>query len=401
MRGRRLVVRFVVLSVLTATVVSAQMPDPKQMSGIPRPDGELPVGTITVRLIRGGFTNPLPGQTVELTAAGTAAKTAKSDASGRAQFSGLTPGTRVKASTTIDGQRIESQEFEVPSAAGIRLMLVATDRQAAKAPEEGRGGSGASAVPGTVALGQESRFVVEVGDDGLNVFNILQIVNTGQAPVQTSAPLLFDLPPDATGAGLLEGSSKSAVAEKGRINVSGPFPPGNTIVQFAYTLPFGRNSMTIRQKLPVQMPQFTILVQKVGNMRLSSPQMREQREMTAEGQAYIVGKGPAVNAGETIAITLTGLPHEANWPRYLALTLAVAILAAGAIAARRRGAAPDTTARRRKLHKDRDRLFAQLTALEDDRRQGRIDEERYADRRREMLASLEDVYAQLDEGAAA
>src|SRR5207253_1709740 len=172
-------------------VVSAQMPDPKQMSGMPLPVSDLPVGTVTVRLIRGQLTNPLPGQTVELASSGMTPKTAKSDESGRAQFTGLTPGTRVKASTTVDGETIES--------------------------------------------------------------------------------LVFELPADATGAGVLEGSAKNAVAEKGRITITGPFQPGDAVVQFAYTVPFGGDTITIRQKLPVQMTQFTILAQKVGNMQLSSP----------------------------------------------------------------------------------------------------------------------------------
>lgn len=393
---------WLVVALLTAGIASgAQMPDPKRMSGMPLPVSDLPVGTVTVRLIRGQLTNPLPGETVELRGSGMTPKTAKSDESGRAQFAGLTPGTRVKASTTINGERIESQEFDVPPAGGIRLMLVATGRETETRAEEDRTLAQSSAVPGTVVLGQESRFVIEVGDDGLNVFNILQIVNSGSTPVQTSAPLVFELPEDATGAGLMEGSTKNAVAEKGRIKVTGPFQPGNTVVQFAYTLPVSGGTMTVCQKLPAQMTQFTILAQKVGNMQLSSPQMREHREMSAEGQAYLLGRGPAVNAGETIAITLTGLPHEPTWPRYLALTLAVAILAAGAIAARSRGPAPDTASRRRKLHADRDRLLGQLAGLEDERRQGAIDEHRYAARRRDLLASLEGVYAQLDEGAAA
>jgi hypothetical protein len=338
---------------------------------------------------------------VELAGPGMSPRTAKSDESGRAQFTGLTPGTRVKASTTISGERIESQEFEVPSAGGIRLMLVATDTAAGKPTEGGAGIPPSAVVPGSVVLGPESRFVIEVGDDGLNVFNILQITNGARTPVQTKAPLMFELPADATGAGLLEGSAKNAVAEKGRIAVTGPFPPGNTVVQFAYTIPFGGDTMTIHQKLPVQMTQFTILAQKVGNMQLSSPQMEQHREMTAEGQAYILGRGPAVRAGDTVAMTLTGLPHEATWPRYLALTLAIAILAAGAFAARGREPAPDTSSRRRKLHADRDRLLGQLAALEDERRQGTIDEQRYAARRSDLIASLEGVYAQLDEGAAA
>jgi hypothetical protein len=398
---KRCALWLIVALFLSGAVPAAQMPDPKQMSGMPLPVSDIPVGTVTVRLIRGQLTNPLPGETVELAGPGMSPRTAKSDESGRAQFTGLTPGTRVKASTTISGERIESQEFEVPSAGGIRLMLVATDTAAGKPTEGGAGIPPSAVVPGSVVLGPESRFVIEVGDDGLNVFNILQITNGARTPVQTKAPLMFELPADATGAGLLEGSAKNAVAEKGRIAVTGPFPPGNTVVQFAYTIPFGGDTMTIHQKLPVQMTQFTILAQKVGNMQLSSPQMEQHREMTAEGQAYILGRGPAVRAGDTVAMTLTGLPHEATWPRYLALTLAIAILAAGAFAARGREPAPDTSSRRRKLHADRDRLLGQLAALEDERRQGTIDEQRYAARRSDLIASLEGVYAQLDEGAAA
>ena len=386
---------------LVAAVASAQMPDVRQMSGMPLPVGDVPVGTVTVRVIRGQLTNPLVGESVELSGPGTAVKTAKTDQSGRAQFSGLTPGTRVKATATINGEKLESQEFDVPAQGGIRLMLVAADPDAAKRDAEDRKAAQAAAVPGSVVLGQESRFVIEVGDDGLNVFNILQIVNSARTPVQTSSPLVITLPPDARGAGMLEGSAPNAVAGKGSITVNGPFRPGNTVVQFAYSLPFGADTMTIRQTMPAPMTQVTIVAQKVGNMHMSSPQVTQHREMAAEGQAYILGQGPALKAGDTIAITLTGLPHEARWPRYLALALVVAILLGGAFLARGKGAGTDDDARRRKLHAERDRLMGQLAALEEQHRQHAIDEERYASRRNELLASLERVYEQLDEGVAA
>jgi hypothetical protein len=47
-----------------------QMPDPKKISGVPLPVPDVPVGTITVRVVRGQISNILPGQTVELTGAG-------------------------------------------------------------------------------------------------------------------------------------------------------------------------------------------------------------------------------------------------------------------------------------------------------------------------------------------
>ncbi len=386
---------------LVAAVAFAQMPDVRQMSGMPLPVGDVPVGTVTVRVIRGQLTNPLVGESVELSGPGTAAKTAKTDQSGRAQFSGLAPGTRVKAAATINGEKLESQEFDVPAQGGIRLMLVATDPDAAKRDAEDHKAAQAAAVPGSVVLGQESRLVIEVGDDGLNVFNILQIVNGARTPVQTSSPLVITLPPDARGAGMLEGSAPNAVAGKGTITVNGPFRPGNTVVQFAYSLPFGADTMTIRQSMPAPMTQVTIVAQKVGNMHMSSPQVTQHRETAAEGQAYVLGQGPALKAGDTITITLTGLPHEARWPRYLALALVVGILLGGAVLARGKGAGTDDEARRRKLHAERDRLMGQLAALEEQHRQHAIDEDRYASRRHELLASLERVYEQLDEGVAA
>src|SRR6516225_3060435 len=103
-----------------------QMPDPKQMSGMPLPVPDLPVGTATARVIRGQLTNPLEGQTVELTGAGETKK-ATTDAAGRATFTSLTPGSHVKMSVTVGAETIDSREFDVPSQGGIRVMLVATD----------------------------------------------------------------------------------------------------------------------------------------------------------------------------------------------------------------------------------------------------------------------------------
>ena len=176
------------------------MPDPKQMSGRPLPVGDLPVGTVTVRVVRGSMTNVVANQAVELTGAG-APLTATTNAQGRAEFPGLRPGLTVQATTTVDGERLQSQQFTVPTSGGIRVALVATDPAS-------KGGAGGGAPPqaqtGTVSLGDQSRFVVEMGaDEALNVFYILEVVNPGAAPVQPPQPLVFELPPDARGAGTL------------------------------------------------------------------------------------------------------------------------------------------------------------------------------------------------------
>ncbi len=390
-----------VLAVMLAFAgsASAQMPDVTQMSGMPLPVSDAAPGTVTVRVIRGALTDVIPNQPVDLIG-GSAPVTVKTNDAGRAEFIGLTPGTRVRAVTVVGGERLESQEFDVPRTGGIRLLLVATDPDAAKQALENQKLAQAPAQPGTVILGGESRFVFEIGEDGLNVFNILQIVNTQKTPVQ-SAPLVFELPDAAEHASVLEGSSPQAVAAGTRVTVTGPFAPGATTVQFAYTLEIRGSEMTVRQTLPAAMPQLTVLAQRLGEMHVTSEQFATHRDMSAEGQSYILGQGPALKAGDTITLSFTGLPASPTWPRNLALGLAVLILAAGGwMAARPRREGVDTAARAKQLQAKRERLFAQLAELEKQRDAATTDKERYAQRRRELIAALEKIYAELDAQAA-
>ena len=106
----------------------AQMPDPKQMSGRPLPVADLPVGTVTVRVVRGSMANVIPDQPVELSGP-PSVLTAKTNEQGRAEFPGLRPGTTVRATTTVNGERLQSQPFTVPASGGIRVALVATDAE--------------------------------------------------------------------------------------------------------------------------------------------------------------------------------------------------------------------------------------------------------------------------------
>jgi hypothetical protein len=382
------------------TATAPQMPDARQMSGVPLPVGDLAAGTVTVRVVRGAMTNAIAGQVVELNG-GSPPFSATTNGAGRAEFSGLTPGTRVKASAIVDGEKLESQEFTVPAQGGIRVALVATDPAAAKRAPQGQA-SQAPAQAGSVVLGDRSRFVIEMGDEALNVFALLDIVNGAAAPVQPSNPVVFDLPEAALGAGILEGSSPQAVVAGKQVRVSGPFAPGSTVVQFGYSLATAGSSLTIDQRLPIGLAQLSVMVQKVGPMELHSPQIAEHQDMPVQGETFIVAKGPAIAAGETVSLTLNGLPHHAVWPRNLALTLAVLILGAGVWASTRAGKpAAVEKERRRRLEARRDKLFAELTAIEDQHRRQAIDPERYARRRAELTASLERVYAEIDGEAAA
>jgi hypothetical protein len=135
----------------------AGMPDPRQMSGIPRPDPQLESGTITVRVLRGGFDRPAAEHPVSLTVRGpdgtTQTREAKTDeVKGRAVFDGLgafVGGTAV-AAVELDGEKLESQTIQLLPDAGTAVMLVAgAGPAAATAPAHGQPGGPAVPMPGT------------------------------------------------------------------------------------------------------------------------------------------------------------------------------------------------------------------------------------------------------------
>ncbi|HEY7502206.1 MAG TPA: hypothetical protein VH740_27045 [Vicinamibacterales bacterium] len=396
-----LVAALLIAAAAPSTARAQQMPDPRTIAGVPLPVGDVANGTVVVRVIRGSLSNNIPDQKVDLLGADRTTQSVTTDATGRAQFTGLKAGLRVTAVTSVGGERLQSQEFAVPATGGVRLLLVATDPDQQKQAERDRELAAGPAQPGSVALGGESRFVFEMGDGSLSVFNLFHVLNTARTPVQTTQPIVFDLPRGATGAAMLQDSSPQAELEKTRVVVKGPIAPGTTVVQFAYSMPYSSDTLRIEQKVPAPLGRVIVLAQKVGDMRLSSPKLSEQREMTAEGQAYIVAQGPAVGAGDTIAFDFSNLPHAPLWPRNVALALAVAVLAVGAwAAAARRGAEPSGDRRRNQLETKRGQLFAELTAVERQHREGRIDPQRYAARRAELVAALERVYAEIDRQAA-
>jgi hypothetical protein len=102
-----------------------------------------------------------------------------------------------------------------------------------------------------------------------------------------------------------------------------------------------------------------------------------------------------------VEFAFTGLPHTSIWPRNLALSLAVLILLGGAFYSVGRLPQAAGGAERKRLEARREKLFTELTALEASHRAGRVDSAHYTARRQELIASLERVYAGLDEEAAA
>ena len=317
----------ILAAVVAAPAAAQQMPNPKEISGVPLPAADVPAGSVSVRVVRGAFTNNVTSHPVELTIDGK--KTTKTtDDQGRVLVSGLKPGTTLRAATVVDGERIESQEITI-GASGFRVVLVGADPEAEKRAAEDKALAEGPAVKGTVVFGPESRVIAELADDRLNIFYVLDVLNTARTPIDTGGPLVIDLPHDARSASLMQGSSFQATLTAGRITVTGPFSPGTTSVQVGYELPYDGPVAHVEQVWPAPLEQVTVLVAQTGGLDLQSPQITNKQAGSDQGQNLLLGSGPPLPAGRPLAIDISGLPYHATWPRNVALLLSACVLSAG------------------------------------------------------------------------
>jgi hypothetical protein len=303
------------------------MPNPKEISGVPLPASDLPAGTITVRVVRGGFDKNIADQPVQFVVNGKA-QTVKTDAQGRAEITGLKTGDTVKATTTVDKETMSSQDITVGTT-GIRVVLVATDPDAAARQSEDQKLAAGPAVRGTVVLGPNTRIVVEPGDEVVTVFYVLDIVNSARTPVDLGGPLQLTLPTGARGAGVMQGSSPQGKVIGAHLTVVGPFKPGSTEVQLAFEMPTGGATKTIAQAWPVAVPEATVVLERGPGEDLVSPQLTERRESVNNGQALVFARATALGPGSTLSFDVTGLRHHPRGPRYLALSLAIGFVLVG------------------------------------------------------------------------
>jgi hypothetical protein len=385
----------VIAAGITPAAAQVAMPDASQMSGVPLPAGELPVGTLSVRVVRERMGNNIPGQSVSVTANGQT-RSGTTDAQGRAQFSGFKPGDVVVATTTVDGEILASQEITLPSRGGIRVALVA-GAKAAAAREAATAEAAAKEPPrqGIVVIGGESRIIFEFQSDVLTAFYILEIVNNARTPIDTGAPLDFSLPPGAAQPSLMEGSTKQATVRGETVRVTGPFAPGVTNVQIGFSLPDHGSSYTLRQRWPAAFERPFIAVEKIGDMQMRSPQLPRVENFSAEGgKVFVLGTGGRLAAGDELVAELTNLPAHDMTPRWTAVGLAALIVAVGLYVA----FSPSGKPARAVLEDERARLMRELVAMEERRRGGKP-RPKDVERRPLVMAELERVLAALDDEA--
>jgi hypothetical protein len=373
------------------------MPDPSLINGKALPAGDLQTGTITVRVVRESIGNNIIGQQVSMTV-GDTTKTAVTDEQGRAEFKGLPAGGKGRAEAIVNGEKLASDPFVVPTSGGLRLILVADLAKAAarRAKEESQAAA-APPVRGTVVLGGNSRMIFEYPDDLMRVYYMLEIVNNARTRVDIGGPLIIDLPAEAAGTFTLEGSSPQAIINGTRITVTGPFASGVTPVQVGFQLPFSSASLSLVQKWPAPVEQVSVASQKIGTLAISSPQFTSVGDVKAEdGTSFILGNGGAMPAGGTLTIQISGLPVHSTTPRNVALALAIAIGLLG-LWLGLPGASGSRESRSRLMAR-RDTLLGELARIEERIRNGGESAKDVA-RKQRLVADLEQIYGELDEAS--
>ena len=117
-----------VFSTLALAQQPAEESDAHAMAARPLMVGDLPVGTVTVRVARGSLSNAAVGVEVVATVTapgGTArARTEQTKSDGRATFSDLPVGAEFHAEAVVDDQHLKTASFAIPAEGGARLMLV-------------------------------------------------------------------------------------------------------------------------------------------------------------------------------------------------------------------------------------------------------------------------------------
>ena len=384
-------------ALLAVSVVAQDMPDPSVIHGRALPAPELTAGTVTVRVMREAMGNNVPGQQVRLIV-GAETRTATTDELGRAEFSGLPPGQQARAETTVDGEAMTSQAFDVPASGGVRVALISgIERAAERRRQEEAAAAAAPPTKGTVVLGGDSRIVLEFSNDSLFAFYILEIVNNARTRVDIGGPLIIDLPESIAGAALTGNSSPTASINGSRITVQGPFASGVTPVQVQFAVRYGSPERVFEQIFPVPLQRVVVGLEKVNDVQMASMQFASVNELPTENGPYLLGQGGALAAGAPLTVTFSNLPLHSRAPRWIALGLALAIAIVGAwLAFSVRG----TRARERDaLMARRDTLLGELAQLEAKRRDGAIPPEKYQARRQRIVAELERIYGELDDAS--
>jgi len=377
-------------------------------AGAAASDDSLPTGTLVVRL-RDENDKPIADHPVVLgmvnKQGGVDVRRGKSDAGGEARFTGLTVGKQTGYAAVIDwhGLRLNTSPFAMPEASGAAATIRALPR---------------TGDPSVVTIGAGGRIVLEMHEDALQVLELLPLENNSDKMFDPG-PGAFEipLPKGFTGAqAMADNQRRLDVRQNHGVAAHGPIVPKalrlpteasdrENEVAFGFVLPYHGDTHEFVQPAPNGIGSVTLIIdQKLRTLGATGPGVGARREQLFGGRKYWAIPIAGVSRGGALTFTLTGLPSNEGPGQIVAGVLALALILAAIVFARRpgsgaRGPHRTATEERKRLVDRRETLFAELVSLERAARTGAgapRDEQR-----RQLVGRLEQVYqdiAALDEG---
>ena len=365
------------------------------MTGKVAPQDGLPAGTLELALF-GEDGKPLAGQLVQLgqvIAGAVKASTATSDASGLVRFQGLSTGEEAGYAAIIkhQGMRLGTAPFRMDPARGMRGEIRALARTDDRS---------------VLRFDERSRVILEVAEDAVQVMEELVFKNTSDRMFDPGpAGLMVPLPEGFEGTREFEGSTPLDIRAGEGVAVKAPIPPNKgamfaTRMRFGFVLPAGGSpTLVFKQPMPFGLEGVRLLVPANANLSIEAPGLRPQPD-AKDGQGNVVKLYDLDNIapGAALTVTVSGLPAISHTGRNVAGVLCLLLIAAAVAASPRSQKVAHAEASAAQLTERREKLFAELVALEQRRRQARTEgkPDPGADgHRQELVLKLENVYREL------
>lgn len=351
-------------------------------------DPTLPAGTIAVHIADAdgrpmGHTEVTLGILHNSVAKGESRKriVAVTDGTGRAVFDKQETGSGVayRAMVLRDGATFSAPPFVLNAKIGSRAVLhvypVETD------------------IEKTLVVMQAITYT-EVKDDRVQVQQAYKIYNFGKNAWLPPPDLVVPLPPKFTAFTAQQGMTDvgvDAVPGKG-LKIRGTFAPGQHVLEFRWQLPYGGESdVRFDVGMPPHMAAARIMSPASKNMTLEVPGFPSpQPTNDGQGQRVLITEMQLKRedkAMKTVSVAIGGLPTTGPG-RWIASLLAFSGLAYGVVLGSQKPKKGDR-------QKERERLLADLEALERAHASGDVGPKTYERARRELVdeiaRTLEDV----------
>lgn len=244
-------------------------------------------------------------------------------------------------------------------------------------------------------------------DEGLWFELRMLVANVSPAPFDPGpAGVLLPLPDGARSAKLQEDDPSFTIDGGQAVRARRAIPPGQVSADVMLSLPIENGQVDVAMAAPLGMFQSQLAVLKTDNMVLTPPAGTKAPDVRRadDGREYYVLADLQIAPGDALRFKVAGLPvpaHWEGWVRALAGVLVSLLVALGVVAATRRPrrrAEPATGAdAKRELGQRRERLYAELVALERLRASQRIDASEFDVKRKAIMTKLVLVHREMDD----